>query len=270
MTDVSPLLAIIASKAPNFSAKLGVVLGSGLGDFVEALANCVTIPYHDLPGFADCAVEGHAGQLCLGYIDGTPVACLQGRPHWYEGVDGQAFVLPMQLLAALGCEQVVITNSAGALNPAYVPGSVVLITDHINLQGRNPLKGGHFISMQGAYDAEMRAQLYQLGQQHGLPMAEGVYVGVLGPSFETPAEIAFFRNIGGDVIAMSMIADVIAARYAGLRVAGVSLIVNAAASADGPSLSHEVTLAGAQQWGGQVAALLQEFIQQVGKIDGTR
>ena len=188
--------AVVAERAPGFRPRLGLVLGSGLGALADELSDAVTIPYADLPGFRVGTVSGHAGALTLGSLDGVPVACLRGRSHVYEGIEASAVTTPIRTLRLLGAEILVLTNAAGSLRPEAGPGSLVALTDHINLQGFNPLVGPNdedagprFPTLLDAYDPELRAGLHAAADALGMPLHDGVYLAVSGPSFETPAEI---------------------------------------------------------------------------------
>jgi xanthosine phosphorylase len=245
--------AVIAERAPGFAPRLGIVLGSGLGAVADALEDAVAIPYGELPGFPQPGIAGHAGTLSLGTLAGLPVACLQGRRHVYEGGDPGAMRTPVRALAGAGAEALFVTNAAGSLRPDVGPGSLMAISDHINMLGVNPLTGPNddaagprFPSMRDAYDPELRRTLHASAEARGIPLAEGVYLATAGPSFETPAEIRAFRTLGADAVGMSTVPEVILARHAGLRVAAVSAITNLAEGMGGEQLSHEQTLRNAE------------------------
>jgi xanthosine phosphorylase len=252
----------IAARAP----RLGVILGSGLGAVADALEDAETISYADLPDFPQPSVHGHAGTLALGTLGGTPVAVLQGRRHVYEGGDPGAMRGPVRALKAAGAEALFVTNAAGSLNADVVPGSLMAITDHINMLGVNPLTGPNdeeigprFPSLRDAYDPELRATLHHVAKDLGVDLREGVYLATAGPSFETPAEIRAFRTLGADAVGMSTVPEVILARHAGLRVAAVSAISNLAEGMGGEELSHEQTLRFANQAAGDLTRLIIEF-----------
>lgn len=229
--------------------RVGVILGSGLGAFAEGLTERVAIPYSKIPNFPTSGVIGHAGELVLGKLNGMPCAVLSGRVHYYEGHDLERVTFPVRVLAALGVKSLVVTNAAGGVNSDYVPGDFMVITDQLNLTGQNPLRGPNderlgvrFVDMSQAYDKEAQQLFHSIGQELGLLMRQGVYVGVSGPSYETPAEIRMFQRFGGDAVGMSTVHEVIVARHAGLRVAGLSVITNRAAGLSDTPLSHsEVT-----------------------------
>jgi purine-nucleoside phosphorylase len=255
-------MSAIAERAP----RLGIILGSGLGAVAEALEDAVTIPYTELPDFPAPSVHGHAGTLALGTLSGVSVACLQGRKHVYEGGDPGAMRGPVRALKAAGAEALFVTNAAGSLDAAVGPGSLMAITDHINMLGVNPLTGANddaigprFPSLRDAYDPELRGLLRAAADALGVALAEGVYLATAGPSFETPAEIRAFRTLGADAVGMSTVPEVILARHAGLRVAAVSAITNLAEGMGGEALSHEQTLRYANAAAGDLTQLIIEF-----------
>jgi xanthosine phosphorylase len=259
-------MSVIAERAP----RLGIVLGSGLGAVAEALEDAVTIPYTELPDFPAPSVHGHAGTLALGALAGLPVACLQGRKHVYEGGDPGAMRGPVRALKAAGAEALLVTNAAGSLRADVGPGSLMAITDHINMLGVNPLTGPNddavgprFPSLRDAYDPELREVLHAAADSLGIALADGVYLATAGPSFETPAEIRAFRTLGADAVGMSTVPEVILARHAGLRVAAVSAITNLAEGMGGEPLSHEQTLRYANQAAGDLTRLIIEFCARV-------
>ncbi|MEB3286079.1 MAG: purine-nucleoside phosphorylase [Vampirovibrionales bacterium] len=238
---------------------IALVLGSGLGAYADRLENPTVIPYGEIPHFHPSAVEGHAGNLVLGDLkdaDGKTlkVGCLQGRFHYYEGHEMAAVTFPIRVLAALGAKTLLVTNAAGGVNATYKPGTLMLISDHLNLTGQNPLRGANAVGIDGkplgarfsdmthAYDQTLRQHLKTIAQAEGIVLEEGIYAGLSGPSYETPAEIRMLRTLGADAVGMSTVAEVIVARHMGMRVAGVSCITNAGAGITGEALSHaEVT-----------------------------
>jgi xanthosine phosphorylase len=257
----------IAERAP----RLGIILGSGLGAVAEALEEAVTVPYTELPGFPAPSVHGHAGTLALGTLAGLPVACLQGRKHVYEGGDPGAMRGPVRALKAAGAEALFVTNAAGSLNAEAGPGSLMAISDHINMLGVNPLTGANddavgprFPSLRDAYDPELRGVLRAAADKLGIALAEGVYLATAGPSFETPAEIRAFRTLGADAVGMSTVPEVILARHAGLRVVAVSAITNLAEGMGGEALSHEQTLRYANVAAGDLTRLIIAFCEELG------
>ncbi len=250
--------------------RIGIVLGSGLGAVADAVRDRLSVPYRDLPGFPVGAVAGHAGQLHLGTLAGVPVAVFQGRAHLYEGIDPAAIRVPMRTLKALGADAVLLTNAAGSLRPDVGPGRLMALSDHINFTGLNPLTGlndddvgPRFVSLGDAYDADLRARLHAAAGQLDIPLAEGVYLAVSGPSFETPAEIRAFRTLGADAVGMSTVHEVIVARHAGLRVAAVSAVVNLAEGMSDEVLTHEGTLAAAKRCAADLTRLVPRFVEEL-------
>jgi xanthosine phosphorylase len=255
-------MSVIAERAP----RLGIILGSGLGAVADALEDAVAVPYTELPDFPQPSVHGHAGTLALGRLSGLPVACLQGRAHVYEGGDPGVMRGPVRALKAAGAEALFVTNAAGSLNREVGPGSLMAISDHINLLGVNPLTGPNddavgprFPSLRDAYDPELRGNLHAAAEDLDIALAEGVYLATAGPSFETPAEIRAFRTLGADAVGMSTVPEVILARHAGLRVVAVSAVTNLAEGMGGEELSHEQTLRYANRAAGYLTRLIIEF-----------
>jgi xanthosine phosphorylase len=249
------------------SPRVGVVLGSGLGAVADAVEDATVVSYEDLPGFPRPTVAGHAGRAVLGSIGGVPVAVFQGRAHLYEGGDPEAIRAPVRALRAAGASVVILTNAAGSLRPEVGPGSLMAITDHINMQGANLLVGpnddavgSRFPSLRDAYDPDLLQGLRESARDVGVPLAEGVYVAVMGPTFETPAEIRAFRVLGADAVGMSTVQETIIARHCGLRVAAVSVITNLAEGMTDEPLSHEQTLRSAEAGAADLARLLLDFI----------
>ena len=250
--------------------RVGVVLGSGLGAVADAVEDPVVVGYKELPGFPRPTVAGHAGRAVLGRIGGVPVAVFQGRAHLYEGGDPEAMRVPVRALRAAGASVLVLTNAAGSLRPEVGPGSLMAITDHINMQGANLLIGPNdeaigprFPSLRDAYDPVLLASLRASAAELGISLAEGVYVAVMGPTFETPAEIRAFRVLGADAVGMSTVQETIVARHCGLRVAAVSVITNLAEGMTDEPLGHEQTLRAAQDGAGDLARLLLDFIPRL-------
>jgi xanthosine phosphorylase len=249
------------------SPRVGVVLGSGLGAVADAVEDAVVVGYEDLPGFPRPGVAGHAGRAVLGSIGGIAVAVLQGRAHMYEGGDPAALRTPVRALRAAGASVLILTNAAGSLRPEVGPGSLMAITDHINMQGANLLAGPNddaigprFPALRDAYDPALLNTLRESAGGLGITLAEGVYLAVTGPSFETPAEIRAYRVLGADAVGMSTVQETILARHCGLRVAAVSVITNLAEGMSDEPLSHEQTLRAAEAGASDLARLLLEFI----------
>jgi xanthosine phosphorylase len=249
------------------SPRVGIVLGSGLGAVADAVGDANVIPYDELPGFPLPTVAGHAGRAVLGDLAGVTVAVLQGRRHLYEGGDAEPIRTPIRALRAAGADTLILTNAAGSLRPALGPGSLMAISDHINLTGHNPLTGPNddaigprFPSLRDAYDPELRTTLHATADELGIPLADGVYLAVSGPSFETPAEIRAFGTLGADAVGMSTVPETIVARHAGLRVAAISTITNLAEGLSAEPLSHEQTLRDAQRAAGDLSRLIEAFV----------
>jgi len=245
---------------------IGVVLGSGLGPVADGLADAVAIGYAEIPEFPISTVEGHPGRLVMGRLGGAAVAALQGRVHGYEGVAAEDLAFGIRLLARLGVRSLVCTNAAGAVNVAYEAGDLVRIVDHLNLSGQNPLTGRNdarlgprFPDMSEPYDAALGARLEGCAERLGIPLRQGVYACVAGPSYETPAEVRMLRTLGADLVGMSTVAEVIAARHLGLPVAAVSVVANRAAGLDSHRLSHAEVLEAAGQARERLGKLLECF-----------
>lgn len=225
--------------------KIGIVLGSGLGIYIDQIQNKTIISYDEIPHFKRTSVEGHSGALIVGEVRGVPVVAMQGRVHAYEGYAMEDIVLPVRALALLGIEILFLTNASGGINADFHPGDLVTISDHINLSGRNPLVGPNipelgprFPDMGNAYDRELRELLHAVGKNHHVELKSGVYCSVLGPTYETPAEIRMLRIVGADLVGMSTVPEVIAANHLGLKVAGVACVTNYAAGIKQEKLSH--------------------------------
>jgi purine-nucleoside phosphorylase len=240
LDEAARLVLARAAKPP----KIGVVLGSGLGGFVQTVADGVSVPYRDIPGFPAPGVAGHGGEIVLGSVRGVSVACLAGRVHLYEGRAPNEVVFGVRLLAAIGCGIVLVTNAAGGIREGLRPGGLLLLRDHVNLTGTNALVGPNeppfprFPDMSAAYDLRCRELALEVARAEALELEEGVYAGVLGPSYETPAEIRMLRTLGADAVGMSTVLEVIALRHRGVRVGAVSVITNLAAGLSPALLDH--------------------------------
>lgn len=246
--------ASVIQQATPLRPTIAIVLGSGLSALADAVAQPVAIDYRDIPHFPLSTIPGHKGRLVLGALQGQPVAVMQGRTHTYEGYSAQQVTLPIRVLRQLGVETLILTNAAGGLNPSFHSGDLMLITDHINMvgmAGMNPLRGPNdpelgprFLDMSKAYDRELRRLALDVAAAEGIPMHQGVYVGLAGPTFETPAEIRFLRLMGGDAVGMSTTSETVVARHGGMRVLGISGISNVAIDdADNQAeASHEEVL----------------------------
>lgn len=239
-------LEVVRERAGSEPVAIGLVLGSGLGPLAEVVDG-PAIPYADLPGFPEPGVSGHCPRLHLGHLEGVRVAVLGGRAHYYERGDAGAMRLPLELLAALGADRVILTNAAGSLSPDIRPGDLMLIADHINVAGMNPLIGEQtdrrFVNMTAAYHPRLRASLHAAAAAEEVALAEGVYAWYSGPSFETPAEIRALRVLGADAVGMSTVPEVILANFLGLAVGAVSVVTNMAAGLSDEAISHEHTKA---------------------------
>jgi xanthosine phosphorylase len=262
---------IIAARAPA-PPRVAVVLGSGLGAVADAVSDPVVVGYQELPGFPQPTVAGHAGRAVLGRISGVPVAVLQGRAHLYEGGDPEALRVPVRALRSAGAEILMLTNAAGSLRPEVGPSRLMAITDHINLTGFNALIGPNdeavgprFPSLRDAYDPELLELLRATAASLDIDLAEGVYLAVSGPSFETPAEIRAFARLGADAVGMSTVHETTVARHCGLRVAAISAITNLAEGMSEVPLSHEQTLRDAERAAGDLTRLLLGFIERIGR-----
>lgn len=262
---IGDTVAFLRERITRAPAAL-LVLGSGLGGLAEEIQDPVAVPYHELPGFPTSTVAGHAGRLVAGRMNGVEVVAMQGRFHLYEGWDPSLVAFPIRVVAALGVGLAVLSNAAGGLRQGFAPGDLMLISDHLNLTGANPLVGPvipgeeRFPDMSDPYDAGLRAEARKLALEMRMPLEEGVYAAMLGPSYETPAEIRMLRLLGADAVGMSTVPEVIVARALGLRVLGISLISNLASGMSGAPLSHaEVMETGERvkaRFGSFVAALL--------------
>ncbi|HEV8416890.1 MAG TPA: purine-nucleoside phosphorylase [Bryobacteraceae bacterium] len=241
-------------------SKIGVILGSGLGAFADTLENRVEKPYSDIPGWPVSTAKGHAGKLVAGQLDGVDVIVAAGRAHLYEGYTAQQVAYPIRELAWRGVTSLVITNAAGGINLSYKPGNLVLISDHINLMGVNPLSGPEFIDMSEAYSSAYRAIASEAAARLGMTLKEGVYAGLPGPSYETPAEIRYLRTIGADLVGMSTVPEVIAANHLGIPVLGISCVTNMAAGILPQKLSHSEVMETGERVKDTVAALLRTVI----------
>jgi len=253
--------------------KIALVLGSGLGAFADEFSNAAKIPYKKIPHFPRSTAIGHAGQLVLGTVDGVSVAGMQGRVHLYEGYSAKQVAFPMRVFSRMGVKAVILTNAAGGLNLNYSEGALVALRDHINFQGANPLIGPNdnrfgprFPDMTRAYDPDFRRFVVEEGKKLKLNLHEGVYLACAGPNYETPAEIHGFRRLGADLVGMSTVPEVLAARHSGIRVLGISCVTNMAAGITGKTLSaDEVFLTGARVKT-EFIALLRAIILRIAEV----
>jgi xanthosine phosphorylase len=261
---------IIKQDFPQYRPLVGIVCGSGLGSFTEQLEDSVRIPYGDLPGFPKVTVSGHGGYLVLGRLGGTDVACLEGRSHSYENQDFTPVLTYVRTLKLIGCQYFIATNASGSLREDVGPGELMLITDHINMQPSNPLAGENderfgprFYPLDNAYDIELRARLLEIAQQAHLNLHQGVYISVLGPNYETAAEIRAFRIMGADAVGMSTVPEVLVANHCGMKVAVIATITNYATGLSTDSHSHEAVVVMAAAASNMLNRLLTQFIGQI-------
>ena len=254
-------------KKTRLRPKIALVLGSGLGAFADEFAQATRIPYSKIPHYPRSTAIGHAGQLVIGTVEGVEVAGMQGRVHLYEGYSAKELAFPIRVFARMGVKAIILTNAAGGVKSEFIEGRLVVISDHINLLGVNPLAGpnedkfgGRFPDMTAAYDKRFRELTLAEGRLLGINLGEGVYAAVAGPSYETPAEVRYLRSIGADLVGMSTVPEVIAARHSGLRVLGISCVTNAAAGVLDQPLDHKDVLETAERMKGQFAGLLRAVI----------
>jgi purine-nucleoside phosphorylase len=260
--DVRRAAEAVRAKLQGRQPEIAIVLGSGLGALADRVADPIRIGYGEIPGFHLPGVEGHRGELVSGTLGGRPVIVQAGRFHMYEGHSASVAALPVRVFAALGATTLVVTNAAGGIRAGFDAGTIMLISDHLNLTGRSPLEGPvrdgeqRFPDLTEAYDAELRARARAAAAREGIPLEGGVYAGLLGPSYETPAEIRMLAALGADAVGMSTVAEVIAARALGLRVLGFSIVTNAAAGLGGAMLSHAEVMEAAERTGAAVGRLI--------------
>ena len=273
-----PTLGLAAAAAetvrrPDLRPKWAIMLGSGFAAFADALDDVSATPFAHIPGLVSPTVAGHAGSLLQGRLDGVPVVVTQGRLHTYEGLDPAQATFLVRLLAALGAATILLTNASGGVNARFAPGTLMLVTDHINLPaltGSNPLRGQgdaslpRFVAMRDAYDPALRERARMAAQGLGIALAEGVYAMVAGPSYETPAELRFLRTVGADAVGMSTASEVIVARQLGLRVLGLSCIANAAHGEAAGDVSHVDVLAAVRQQVPVVLTIFRAMLRQEG------
>lgn len=250
--------------------KIGLILGSGLGAFADSLTEAARIPYAQIPSFPRSTAIGHAGQMVIGKAGAVAVAAMQGRVHLYEGYSAQEVAFPIRAFGRMGVQAVILTNAAGGINLKYKQGALVVIKDHINLQGHNPLVGPNddrfgprFPDMTQAYSRTYGKAAQEEAAKLGLTLADGVYVALLGPSYETPAEIRYLRTIGADLVGMSTVAEVIAARHMGIKVLAISCVTNMAAGILDQPLSHQEVLETGEKVRGQFEALLRAVLPRI-------
>jgi purine-nucleoside phosphorylase len=274
--EVSEAAAFLRSKLDSLSPRIGIVLGSGLGAVADAVTDPVVIPYAQIPHFPQSTVEGHSGRIVAGCMGDVPVIVLQGRVHFYEGYTPQQVTFPMRVLGALGIQSVVLTNAAGGIQKGYRLGQLVALSDHINLMGWNPLVGPNesrfavrpgaglrFFDMTEAYSMALRTLAQEAAKDEGFALAEGVYLAVSGPSYETPAEIRAFRTLGATLVGMSTVPETIAARHMGIEVLGLSCVTNIAAGLGATPLSHQEVFETGRMVEHRLARLLQRLMPRI-------
>ncbi len=287
MTDLYEKAAAAAAhlgSATNLRPRIGIILGSGLGDFADSVENPTIVRYADIPHFPQSTVEGHSGRMILGTVAGVPVAVMAGRVHAYEGYGMDEVTFPARVLGLFGVRTLIVTNAAGGIHADFGPGTICAISDHINLTGTNAALGPNeprfgldrdkgadtglrFFDMTAAYDATLMSMAVKVAETQGWTMPTGVYIAVLGPSYETPAEIRAFRILGADLVGMSTVHEVIVARHMGIRVLGLSLVTNPAAGVTGEKLHHlevmEIGVQASKRFGTLITALLPQVAQHM-------
>jgi purine-nucleoside phosphorylase len=264
------LQAAVRTRTP-IVPRIGIVLGSGLGELADELHDPVSIPFGELPGWSAATAPGHAGRLVLGELDGVPVVMLQGRLHLYEGHHPGLVVQPVLLMGRLGARVIVLTNAAGGLDPSYAAGTLMVITDHINMTGMTPLLGPNadeigprFPDQTHSWSPRLRELLHDAGRAEGVPLADGVYVGLLGPTYETPAEVRMLRGWGADAVGMSTVLEAIAVRWAGMELCGISVVTNPAAGYVAEhALDHEEVLEAGRVAGPGLARVIRRFVRDL-------
>jgi len=278
--DVTEAANFLRAKIGRLRPHIGIVLGSGLGAAAEAVLNAVTVPYEKIPHFPKSTVEGHSGRIVAGNLGGAQVIVMQGRVHFYEGYSAQDVTFPMRVMGALGVRAVILTNAAGGIAEGYRVGQLVLISDHINLMGWNPLAGPNeprfafdqpncglrFCDMSEAYSKRLRRVAIQAAELEGEKLEEGVYVGVSGPSFETPAEIRAYRTLGATLVGMSTVPETIVARHMGIEVLGISCVTNLAAGLNSAPLSHAEVFEAGKQVERKLAELLERLAMWISAL----
>jgi purine-nucleoside phosphorylase len=271
-TDVAEwtAAAVAAIKAADDrTPRVALVLGSGLGSLADELDSATVIPFQEIPGFPAAAVAGHRGRLVIGELEGVTCAALQGRFHLYEGYEPALVALPARVLLGLGATTLVVTNAAGSINRSFRPGELMLIDDHINLMGRSPLTGPvvdgdtRFPDMTAAYDPALQHLAVQVAADADIRLVRGVYAAMLGPSYETPAEVRMLDRLGADAVGMSTVPEVLVARARGVPVLGISLLSNAAAGLGGAALSHDEVMAAGREAAGRFARLVRGIVARL-------
>jgi purine-nucleoside phosphorylase len=261
--------AAVSKRLGSRRPKVAIVLGSGLGGLADAVESATRMPYAEIPGFPVSQVAGHAGELVAGTLEGMPVLVQSGRFHLYEGHSAATGALPVRVFASLGIETLIVTNAAGGLRQSFAAGTLMLITDHINLMGRNPLVGPvepgeeRFPDMSEPYDQGLRALARESARDAGVSLEEGVYIALLGPSYETPAEVRMLQRLGGDAVGMSTVPEVIVARARGIKCLGFSIITNPGSGLSDAPLSHKDVLAATQRVAGELVRVVRGVVKRL-------
>lgn len=269
--SMSEVMDVIHRYMPkDFAPKVGMILGSGLSSLAEQIEHAVSIPYQAIPGLQSGGVAGHASLLVMGYLNGVPVVCMRGRLHLYEGIPYESVRILVRIIKHLGCSTLLVTGAVGSLQQGAGPGEVMMITDHINFQPGNPLVGHNdesigprFFGMDDAYDLGLQDMMQSAADKLGIKLYRGVYLSVLGPSFETPAEIRAFKLLGADAVGMSCVPEVIIARHCGLRVACLGAVTNYAAGMTSEKITHEGTLQFGELAARKLIKIIPEFVKSV-------
>jgi xanthosine phosphorylase len=270
MSHYDNIIQFIKKQKPDFIPKIGLILGSGSGDLANEIESPTIIPYSQIPDFPKSTVKGHKGQMLLGKLSDVPVVCMQGRIHGYEGANSDDFKTFIRTIKLLGAEMLLLTNASGSLRADVGVGELMIVSDHINLQHRVPLIGlndeefgPRFFAMTDAYDAKLRERFHHVAEKTQIRLTEGTYLGVTGPCFETPAEIRAYHTLGGDLVGMSTVPEVIIARHCGLRVAVIAAITNLAAGLDHKTITHEDTLYYGKLSTTNVTRLIKAFLESL-------
>ncbi len=264
----------IIRKIYQYTPKVGIILGSGLGSFAEQLQNILSFPYKKIPFFPESTVPGHSNMLVFGEVHNLKVVVMKGRPHYYEGFSMDDIVYPVRVLKEMGIKVLLVTNAAGAINPRFKPGDLMNITDHLNFMNDNPLKSWslddnlpRFIEMTLAYNPELNEVIKKVGAKYGIKVRQGVYAGVLGPSYETPAEIRMLDRVGADAVGMSTVPEVIVGNQVGLKVVGLSLLTNMAAGVGHQHFGHNDVLESSEKYKNKFIKLIKGFLLELSKME---
>ena len=268
--SLAEAMSVIRKHAPDFIPQVGIILGSGLSTLADQLTDPITIPYQAIPGLTSGSVMGHASLLVMGYLNGVPVVCLKGRIHMYEGASYESVRILVRIVKALGAHSIVITGAAGSLRDDVGPGELMMINDHINMHPGNPLVGPNdesigprFTGLEEAYDPNYRNTMFEVADRLQIPLAEGVYISLLGPCFETPAEIRAYRFLGADSVGMSVVPEVLVARHCGLKVLGIAAITNFASGMSDEKITHDGTLQFGEIVARKLIKLVPAFVKEI-------